>query len=384
MGRQQPLVVWFKNPHEHSAHYLKFGLMKLARQGSIHLKEQAVSKAGSWLPKHLQERHYRRLVLLAVEWQGQRRLVAVDGEDSPFQLSDVITQVDRYYTCTYCPHLYQERQFNLALPWQDESEIRPYREKFERLVACHGEQFSKVKPWAPIGPELEAPLPGQTWLQRKAGNARHKIQMRLNGTHDWRAQYERFSERWSFVHSLRTSPVTADVVLLDSLWGWPRHRIALHQELANLAKRGYSIRSKLNYRKPEAYELGNHPAPSPSDYPMQVGEPIQGDYERLLAATRIGIFATGFHYGWRNIVTLAWAMGLKTLQDPFTYRFLFDASPFYQTLATGSWSEIDYALNQAREEPAMERQKRCQLFDQIASPERIAHQVVEEIMGELF
>jgi hypothetical protein len=319
-----------------------------------------------------------------VEWQGQRRLVAVDGEDSPFQLSEVINQVDRYYTCTYCPHLYQNRQFQLALPWQDESEIRPYREQFEQLVAHYGEQFAKVRPWAPIGPDLVSPSPEQNWFQRKASNARHKLQMRLNGTKDWGAQYERFSERWSFIQSLRTIPTTADVVLLDSLWGWPRHRIGLHQELASLAKRGYAIRSRLNYRMPEAYELGHHPAPSPNDYPMQVGEPIQEDYERLLAGSRLGVFATGFHYGWRSIVTLAWAIGLKTLQDPFTYTFLFDATPFYQPLGVDGWDLIGHALDQAREEPALLRQQRWQLFDQIASPEPVANLVIEQIMAELF
>lgn len=104
MKEGRPLVVWFTNHQEHSLHYLKFGLMQLARQGVIRLQERPTVTAEGWLPHDLRERHYRRIVLIGLQRHGQRRLIAVDGEDSPFQLSDLIERVDRYYTCTYCPY----------------------------------------------------------------------------------------------------------------------------------------------------------------------------------------------------------------------------------------------------------------------------------------
>ena len=39
MKAERPLVVWFTNHHEHSLHYLKFGLMQMAL--SIRLKKGA-------------------------------------------------------------------------------------------------------------------------------------------------------------------------------------------------------------------------------------------------------------------------------------------------------------------------------------------------------
>jgi hypothetical protein len=138
----------------------------------------------------------------------------------------------------------------------------------------------------------------------------------LQGTVDWSPQFQRFTARWAQIQALRTLEPQLDVALLDSLWGWPRHRIALHHQLAALAEQGYAIRSRLDYRKPEPYELGDAPTPHPDHFPMQVGATIHGNYEQLLAASRLGVFATGFHYGWRNIVTLAWSLGLQTLQDP--------------------------------------------------------------------
>lgn len=50
----------------------------------------------------------------------------------------------------------------------------------------------------------------------------------------------------------------------------------------------------------------------PSDPPARckLAAPIEANYEQLLASSRLGVFATGFHYGWRTIVTFAWAVGL--------------------------------------------------------------------------
>ncbi len=381
---QRPLLVWFSNHHEHSLHWLKLGLMQLARQGQIRLQERPTVAAEGWLPADLRQRHYRRIVLLGLEWRCQRRLVAVDGEDSPFQLSDLIERVDRYYTCTYCPHLFQERRFAFSLPWQSEAEIRPYRHRFAEVVRRYGEQFAKVRPWAPIGPDLEWPRPLRSLPRRKLANLRHKLQLRCTGTVDWRPQFECFSARWAQIKGLRTLTPCLDVVLLDSLWGWPRHRIALHRQLDVLAEQGYGISSRLSYRRPEPYELGDQPSPEPAEFPMQVGEPIAGNYEQLLAASRLGVFATGFHYGWRSIVTLAWALGLKTLQDPFTYTFLFDAAPFHQPLGMEGWAGLPGALDQARQEVPEERQMRWEIFDQVASTQRIAAQVVDQLSTELF
>ena len=377
-------LVWFSNHHDHSLHYLKFGLMQLARQGQLRFEDRPVLAAEGWLPADLRQRHYRRLVLVGVEWKRQRRLIAVDGEDSPFQLSELVERVDRYYTCTYCPHLYEQRQFHFALPWQNEAEINHYRQRFEALVARYGHCFSRIRPWAPIGPNLETPPLQRSWSHQRLANLRHKLQLRLTGTVDWAPQFTRFTKRWSQIHAMRTLEPQLDVALLDSLWGWPRHRIALHHRLAALSAQGYAIRSCLSYRQPEPYELGDAPAPQPDHFPMQVGNAIDGNYEQLLAASRLGIFATGFHYGWRNIVTLAWALGLQTLQDPFTYRFLFDPAPFHLPLGPDGWNSLARHLDQARSESPAERSMRWNHFDQVASPERVAVAVVDQLTSELY
>jgi hypothetical protein len=357
--------------------------MQMARGGEIDLQDRPTASAKGWLSSNLRQRHYRRIVLLGFQWKGNKRLIAVDGEDSPFQLSDLLEVVDRYYTCTYCPYLFKEKQFRFALSWQTSSEISYYRRKAKQVIGRYGSYFGKVRHWAPIGPNLEWSRPQYGPFRTRIGKIRHRLELQCRGTVDWMPQYERFNARWAYLEGLRTLSPTLDIALLDSLWGWPRHRIALHKKLVDLAGQGYSIRSHLSYRSPESYELGDLDPPDPSQFPIQAGEPILGDYERLVAHSRLGVFATGFHYGWRNIVTLAWALGIQTLQDPFTYTFCFNPFHFYRVTTASDWSDLSLQIDKARLEENMCRRQRWTMFDQVASPINVARYVVDELCTEL-
>jgi len=375
----KPRITWFTNNHEHSTHYIKFGLMQMAEAGEIVLREVPVVAAGALLPSELVHHPYRRLVVLLVENGSRRKLVAIDGEDSPFQLSNVIEYVDLYFTCTYAPCFYESRTFEFALPWQTESELSHYRQLQFEITERYGHHFHKVRPSAPMGPNLDVWQEHPNLLRRRWHNLRHKIRSALTPWTDWRPQYQRFQKRWNQILDLRHQPILYDVVLKDSLWGWPRHRIELHRELAQLAANGAAICSELNYRQAFAYELGDHAAPDPDLFPMVSGGDIGADYEAMLAASRLGVFATGFHYGWRNIVTFAWALGLKTLQDPFLYTFLFDPAPFYQSLGAEGWQNLGQIICAARLETSAERQCRWILYDKEAAPQRLSALLLDEV-----
>jgi len=169
------------------------------------------------------------------------------------------------------------------------------------------------------------------------------------------------------------------VVLRDSLWGWPRHRIALHRELARLAAEGWSVRAELHHRRAEPYELGDQPPPDPAAFPLVVGGGVGPGYEMALAASRVGVFATGFHYGWRNIVTLAWAIGLPVLCDPFPYRFPFDHRPLL-TWTGGDWSDLEDRLRPLVIPDAAARQRRLQHFDAVCSPLAVGQQLLDDCL----
>jgi hypothetical protein len=381
MGDDQrpPQVTWYRNGHEQSVQLHKFGLMQLAAAGRIRLRELPVTAAAAELPPELVAHPWRRLVVIAVEHGGERRLAAIDGEDSPFQLSDVLRHVDRYFTCTYAPCFYEERRFGFALPWQTAAERRPYEEWQERVTDRLGHLFHRVRPTAPIGPALPD-IRKDPWLTTRLRHLRTKVRRGFTASIDWRPQLAGFEARWSQLQHWRGLQPSADVVLKDSLWGWPRHRIALHRELARLASDGWTVRAELHHRQVEPYELGDQPPPDPAAFPLLVGGGVGPGYETALAASRVGVFATGFHYGWRNIVTLCWAIGLPVLCDPIPYRFPFDHRPLLSWTG-GDWSDLEARLLTLAVPDAAARQRRLAHFDAVCSPLAVGQQLLDDCLG---
>jgi hypothetical protein len=230
----------------------------------------------------------------------------------------------------------------------------------------------------PIGPELESEAPLSPSRQR-LHNLRYRIRKAFTRTIDWLPQYERFEKRWDKLHELRTLEPRYDVVLKDSLWGWPHHRMALYRKLAALSGT-FEIRAELHYREPEAYELGDHLSPDPANFPFKTGAGITGDYEEMLAASRLGVFATGFHWGCRNIVTLAWFLGLPVYMDKPLFEAIYDFSDFKLFYnETDSWSQMEEHLKNLST-PA-EKEKYQAVFDRIASPEAAARHILSTVFN---
>ncbi|QJE94281.1 hypothetical protein [Luteolibacter luteus] len=375
-------VIWFRNSHDHSVHYFKLGLMRLARQGEIRFREMRNEEAGELLPAKLREHKHRRTATLSIrEGNGKPRIVVLDGEDSIFQLSPLIESCDRYFSCTYRRRFFEGEDFDLALPWQTEDELSHYRDRYRKLQQDYRAHMPKARPLMPIGPDLEwtGPVGG---LERKLQSLRHRISKLRAPWLDWQPQHESFEKRWSHFERLRALPVDYDVSLKDSLWGWPRHRTALHRELARHADR-YQIRTDLTFRNPLDFELGQHPAPDPKDYPMKSGGGVTGNYEEQIARSRLGVFATGFHYGCRSIVTLAWLLGVRTFSDPLSFESIYDFDELggLSIHRSGDWSELAQELETARNEAPSARLERQATFDRIASPERAARWILEETLA---
>ena len=373
---KRPLITWFRNDHEHSLHYFKYGLMRLAKKGEIRFQEIGDEEDGGLLPDAVRAHKHRRTAVVRIDEGGRSRLLILDGEDSLFQTSPLIEHCDYYFSCTYRRKFFEGESFDLELPWQTECELAPYREKYELLQKRFHEHLHKARPFMPIGPAMEMPET-PSLLQRRIGGLRHRLsQLRLPQL-DWGPQFGRFERRWDRMMQLRELEPRHDVALKDSLWGWPRHRVALHHELQRLSSR-FDIYSELHYREVLDFECGAHPKPLPKKFPMVAGGGVQGNYEEMLAMSRLGVFSTGFHYGCRNILTLAWLLGMKTLSDPFSYEAIYgfkDLDPFIHR--SGDWSELGNALEMAATENLESRRRRQKAFDAVALPEHGARHIVE-------
>jgi hypothetical protein len=162
-------------------------------------------------------------------------------------------------------------------------------------------------------------------------------------------------------------------VLLDTLWGWPRHRLALHRQLQVLSNAGHQIHSKLNWAEPSHWDGSNTDPLDRAQFPLMAGRNIE-NYEEMLAASRLAVFASGFHWGWRNIMTLALMWGLPILADRPYLEPWFDLNRFLiQWNDDDDWAELATALadvsDKRRSATAMHNQR---MFDELLAPERAA------------
>ncbi len=206
-------------------------------------------------------------------------------------------------------------------------------------------------------------------------NLRRKIVKVTTGTLDWTAEHVDFEERYRELLSYRDLPQRYDIVLMDSLWGWPRHRVALHTELARLSSR-YTTHSRLNWSEPYACDAGDQSGLRFEDFPMTVG--AIDNYERMLAQSRLGVFATGFHYGWRNIMTLALMVGLPVLTDRLVVEPWFDMNEFErnETEAFGLGDVETTLVRYSSQLLAEVKRRNRRVFDQYLTPEAMARYII--------
>lgn len=352
--------------------------MCLDKAGEICFKEILNASApAELLPPAIRQHQHRRTVAIRISDGARSTLVVLDGEDSLFQTSSLIEHCDLYFSCTFRKKFFNREPFDLELPWQTECELRPYREKYQAVQERFRAHLKKGRLFVPIGPNMEPNLP-LNFLNAKVLNLRHRIAKLKAPWLDWGVQFSRFERRWEHLRHLRAKTPIHDVILKDSLWGWPRHRIALHQRLRELSS-DFKIGAELHYRVAEPYELGTHPAPVREDFPQIVGQGVAGDYETQLASSRIGVFATGFHYGCRNIVTLAWFLGMRTLVDPQSFEAIYKFEEVGERIhRSGTWAELAAELAAARAELPSERVSRQNRFDQVASPLCAARYLITE------
>jgi hypothetical protein len=373
-------VTWFSNRHEHSVQWCKLGFMRLAHAGEITLVQIPNELAGSFLPAPLVAPTHRRKAVLTIQDGSTIKTVILDGEDSVFQTSHLIQYCDHYFVCAYRGSFYRGEPFDLGYCWQTEAELAHYQQLWdERQTTLRGYLY-KARPFMPIGPDLKKTSVAAPWIQQKFGNLRHRALKLMTKHRPWRSEWEEFEERYDALIRLRSEQPKYDIVLKDSLWGWPRHRIALHQKLRGLADE-WNIHSQLSYRDCFDYEYAGFERPVASDFPCIAGKPNQDGYEKMLAASRLAVFATGFHWGCRNIQTLAWFLGNHVYSDPLSFEVPGGVDEFQVSWNTdGSWDDMRSILQAVNADGEFSARKaRAAAFDRNCAPQVVARRVLEAV-----
>lgn len=380
--RAKTKVVWFKNPHEHRNYPLRFGLMRLHRQNRLRYSERPLADCTAFgFPAEVAAHTHRHTSAIAV-MQGNKRITCViDSEDSFYWMSPLIKSCDLYFCAGYNAALFEGRTFPQPYGWQKDFEVAFYKDRARHLIEEFGPLFSRVRRFVPIGPNAmrRTSVP---YLTQRFRNLHHKLRKPLSEEHPWFFELLNFETRYRQLLSYRSLPLAYDVVLLDTLWGWPRHRVNLHLKLKELSGRR-TIHSRLNWSDPVACDGGTQYALDKEHFPIACG--AVDDYERMLAMSRMGVFATGFHWGWRNIMTLALMVGIPVHTDRLLVEPWFDMTRFKISFNDATeWPDIERHLAQIDEaEWHKIRTHNQNTFDELLAPEKVAQYFIETALQEL-
>jgi hypothetical protein len=373
-------ITWFRHTHENRNDLLRFGFMRLHYSGEIEYIEKELNDAYEF-GFDLSIKSYpdlRHLSFIGMQSSQTKVRCIVDNEDSFALVSPLMEFVDVYFCAGYNADFFEKKRFVNAYSWQNESDITWYRNTIEKKITSLGDHFHKIRRFIPI-----APFPGSA-VQASALKQKYKnIEYRLNkltgkGT-NFSDVYKGFETRESIMNDLRNHDMQYDIVLNDSLWGWPRHRLNLHTRLNELHQKNYRIHSVLNWTEPVEHD-GSKTAPLNSSLFPYRTEPIK-DYELMLAQSRLAVFACGFHWGWRNIMMLALRTGIPVLTDRLLTEPYFDMTEFhlYQQ-EDHQWRSIEPTLNSIDPDDWEKIKKHNQsVYDKYMSPEAVATYFLQSI-----
>jgi hypothetical protein len=373
-------VIWFKNNHEQRNDLLRYGFMRIHHRGDIEYSEYPQTDCTKFGFSEEVARHEHRHTSLILIRDGVRQIrCLVDSEDSFFCMCPLVADVDCYFCAGYNSEIFERKKFIEPYSWQTDSDIRYYKEKADELIRKWGAYFGSVRKFVPIAPSMwsKRPIPP---IKQKYRNIRYKIHSNCSQTLYWENAYLEYEVRYAELLQLRNQALLYDVVLLDTLWGWPRHRLNLHRKLKSISNR-YRIHSRLNWSDPVPYDGSNIDPLDSMEFPIETK--AIGDYETMLASSRLAVFATGFHWGWRSIMSLALMIGLPVYMDRPILEPWFSLDAFTILWnGDGDWSALEKNLASVTESEWGRIKKHNQAqYDTVMKPERVAEYVISTAMN---
>lgn len=384
-------ITWFRHDHEARNDYFRYALMKRHLGGELAYREVPQERGRDFgIPDSLVRHDHRHTSFFLAEDGSRSRLVAIDNEDSFVHMQPFVEEVDAYFCCPFSSAFHREREFPSLLPWQTEEDVEPYRTRATELIEQYGEHFGKVHKLTPMPPRF-ADFEAMSRLEWRKAIWKHRLRRLQVWKRDrelWRHEYAACEARYKQMLDYRDLALQYDIVCRETLWGWPNNRIKLHERLHDLENK-YDIYSQLMPVGEEAtapdwcshITEGNRARLDEFMQPLGLEDP----YETALMRSRIAVFPTGCHWGWRQIMFLGLCAGLPMLMDRPLYEPYFDFDEFEVTYNEGTWEKLPQLVNEIDEDRWRTiKAENQRVFDRYLSPEsvgRYLHDELNEILG---
>ncbi|MBB6235492.1 hypothetical protein HDC90_000089 [Pedobacter sp. AK013] len=373
-------VHWFRDAPEERNDWLRFGLMELAKKKEIRYSEWDLKQMTvyGFSQEILSKPSHRHLSFLVVDDGNRKVKCIIDNEDSFALFSELIIYADVYFCAGYNSDVFEQKSLPKFYNWQTAADVAWYTDLLSKKILHFGDQFHKVRKFIPIGPNLWKNIP--IGRRKRLGlNIQHRFRKIFGLSNQYQTVHECFLSRYSDLVGLRNGKLSFDITLSDTSWGWPAHRIKLHHQLKELSKEGFNIHSILKLAEPSVCDNSISLSLDYKDFPMKIGEIL--NYERMLASSKLGVFACGFHWGWRNILTLALFVGIPVVTDRLLTEAYFDINEFIiHETEDENWLLVKDLLNDLDPLEWENIKKHNQkVYDKYLHPESVANYFISQI-----
>lgn len=379
-------ITWFKHGHEARNDYFRYALMKRHLEGDLEYREVPQEGGRDFgIPESLVQHNHRHTSFFVVKDGSKSRLIAIDNEDSFVHMQPFIKEVDAYFCCPFTTAFHREQKFPPLLPWQTEEDVEPYRAKASELTEKYGEHFEKVRKLTPTPTTLAdfGKMPRPKWRRAVWKHRFRRLQFWKNDKELWRHDYAACEARYEQMLGYRNLSLHYDIVCRESLWGWPDNRIELHKRLDNLRVNGYEVYSQLTPASEEEAIPSRFDVTEENRARLdELMQPMDLDdhYEKALGRSRLAVFPTGFHWGWRGIVFLGLCAGLPILMDRPIYEPYFDFSEFEVAYNEGTWEKVNRLVDEIDEDRWRAiKTKNQRVFDDYLSPGMVGFYLQSEL-----
>jgi hypothetical protein len=111
---------------------------------------------------------------------------------------------------------------------------------------------------------------------------------------------------------------------------------------------------------------------------------LEDSYERALGRSRVAVFPTGCHWGWRQITFLGLCMGPPILMDRPIYEPYFDFDEFEVAYNEGTWEKTRRLIDEIDSQKWKNIKKKNQkIFNKYLSPKSVGEYIQKEIYNIL-
>ena len=390
MGKKRLRIVWL-NKKDRSILYAKLSLMELAMAGEIDFIR---TKPSSFDRRILPQRAIDALSpaqAFFVAYRGDQQCrVILDTSESYFYMSSAIADADLYFSSAYSSEVFEKHRFLTPYPWQEQERynLRGYKKHFERIEREFGSYFDKIVRFIPYPVVMD--LPARRFCRTKQlvivlllinrFLRKHLPRLRF-GPLD--PEYLLLKMRYQQLVGYRSNPLNYDIVIRESLWAWPWHRILLYKTLGNLS--GKKIVASLSSQEtdnPKAW--WRHCIPEDEIDAvirlLQKKPYFPEPYEEMITSSRLAVFPTGKHWGWRAITFLSLISGGPILMDRPKFEPYFPLDDFKIYYNENEWSDLADILDEITSEQWNILRKHNQTaFDKYLAPLPVGRYIYQTV-----